>query len=66
MYSEEDIIALKPDTFHGHYPFTQQSEGCGQKGDFISISHTFLSGRNITELNAAKFAHIGAIPVWDK
>ncbi len=33
---------------HGPSPFTRQSRGCGQPGDFISVPWTFLDDWNLT------------------
>ena len=56
-FNRADITVTKPHTFHGFQPFTQQSGGCGQSGDFISIPHTFLTSQNITRKQAKTFVH---------
>ena len=56
-YRTGDFLIGRPDPVHGEHPFTHQSGGCGQPGDFISIPHTFIMHRNITEEDAATFVH---------
>ena len=46
---------------YGHVPYTHQSRGCGQPGDYISLPHTFLSAndsRNISHVRT--FVHLWA------
>ena len=43
-----DIFIGGSDPVHKLTPFTQQSRGCGQSGDFIHIPHGFLSNLNTT------------------
>merc|ERR1719232_625794 len=54
------IEVTQADTFHGYYPHTQQSGGCGQPGEVISIPHTWLTTNNITEVEARTFVHLWA------
>lgn len=56
-YNNADMWISKPHPFHGYYPFTQQSGGCGKSGDFISIPHTFVTSQNITHREAKTFVH---------
>ena len=55
-----DIVVSSADTFHGYYPHTEQSGGCGQSGDFISIPHTWLTTNNVTEREARTLVHLWA------
>ena len=43
-----DFFVGTEDSVHGKSPFTQQSKGCGHRGDFTSIPFTFLTNWNST------------------
>lgn len=55
-----DILVTNSDVYHGYYPHTQQSGGCGSPGDLISIPHTFLTTSNVTVREARTFCHLWA------
>ena len=42
------VITGAPHPVHRDSPFTQQSRGCGQSGEFISLPKTFLTRLNQT------------------
>lgn len=46
----EAAIRIGPDhPIFGHYPWTQQSRGCGLPGDFISVGYNYILQFNDTE-----------------
>ena len=55
-----DILVTNSDVYHGYYPHTQQSGGCGSPGDLILIPHTFLTTSNVTSREARTFSHLWA------
>ena len=76
---QETIVAPKGDTpywdadvkidtahpVHEDSPFTQQSQGCGQQGDFIQLSHKFLLNWNKTSASWGNPAKLFA-KEWSK
>ena len=54
------IVVTTSDTFHGYYPHTEQSGGCGHGGDVIRIPHTWLTTNNVTSREARTFVHLWA------
>ena len=42
-YRRADLRVTGPHPIHGETPFTQQSRGCGEPGDFISFPFQFLT-----------------------
>ena len=47
-YRHADIKVSGPHPIHGRSPFTQQSRGCGQPGDFVAFPYHFLTRWNDT------------------
>ncbi len=47
-FQSADVVIDTDHPFHKESPFTQQSRGCGQQGDFISIPSSFLTSLNDT------------------
>ena len=55
-----DILVTNSHLYHGYYPHTQQSGGCGSPGDRIILPHTFLTTNNVTAREATTFTHLWA------
>ena len=45
-YRSTDVIVTNIDPVHGDNPFTQQTSGCGQPGDKISLPYSFVTAWN--------------------
>ena len=58
---DPDIEIGTADIFHGYYPHTRQSGGCGVPGDLVSVPATWLTTNNITMREARTFLHL-----WSK
>lgn len=47
-FQASDVFISDQHSIYGQTPFTQQSRGCGQRGDYISIPFQFLTNWNNT------------------
>ena len=56
-------ITSNQDSQHGLRPWTQQSRGCGQQGDYISMAHHTLR-QNTSAANGESGDWIGLLIVW--
>ena len=45
-----DILVAGDDPVHGSFPWTQQSLGCGQPGEFVYLPYSFLAPTNSSQL----------------
>lgn len=52
-YSEADVRVAPPASAHGNKPYTIQSGGCGQPGEYIHFTPDYL--RTLTDPNTAVF-----------
>ena len=55
-----DIEVTQSDLFHGYYPHTRHSGGCGAGGEGVSVPATWLTTNNITMREARTFLHLWA------
>ena len=44
-YRRADVWVSGPHPIHGERPYTQQSRGCGQPGDFVSLPFQYLTSQ---------------------
>ena len=47
-YGHADVLVSSEHPIHGWSPYTQQSKGCGQSGDFIGLPYDFFTDFNRT------------------
>ena len=52
------VMVTNGDIYHGYYPHTVQTGGCGDPGDMIMIPHMWLTTNNITTREARQFVHL--------
>ena len=45
-----DILVAGDHPVHGSFPWTQQSLGCGQPGEFVYLPYSFLAPSNSSQL----------------
>ena len=45
-YQNADIVVSDKHSLYNNDPFTQQSSGCGQPGDYIRLPYSFVTNYN--------------------
>lgn len=62
---EPHLLVAPPHQVFGESPWTQQSEGCGRKGDFIQMGPGFLAAANTSAIMASRAARV-LVGEWAK